>query len=165
MLLAGRPLWIKRVMSEYEICESETDRIEEYYRLFGEFKEEANLPVYDDNTIYKLIPIMGDSNDTITLDLRKNGKIIGVIAGVIIEHPFERGRFGLVELVWYIDKEYRKSLWSIRLFKAFEKAGIERGVKYIVMGLRTESPNFENLQRFYTKVGYSPAEISYIKAL
>ena len=166
MLLAGRPLWIKRVMSEYEICESETDRIEEYHQLLEEFSKEGNLvPVYDSETVYEFISTMHNSNDAVTLDLRKNGKVIGVIAGVFIEHSFERGRFGLVELVWYIAKEYRKSLWSIRLFKAFEKAGIERGVKYIVMGLMKENTNFEALHRFCTKVGYSPLEINYIKVL
>jgi helix-turn-helix protein len=165
MLLAGRPLWIKRVMSEYEICESETDRIDEYYQLMEEFNKEANLQVYDSKTVYEFISTMHNSNDTVTLDLRKNGKVIGLIGGIIMEHPFERGRFGLVELVWYVTKECRKSLWSIRLFKAFEKVGIERGIKYIVTGLMKERTNFESLQKFYTKVGYNPLEINYIKVL
>ena len=160
MLLAGRPLWIKRVMSEYEICESETDRIDEYYQLMEEFNKEANLQVYDSKTVYEFISTMHNSNDTVTLDLRKNGKVIGLIGGVIMEHPYERGRFGLAELVWYVTKECRKGFWSIRLFKAFEKAGIERGVKYIAIAPRIESTN---IQKFLTKVGYSPAEINYIK--
>jgi hypothetical protein len=163
MLLAGRPLWIKRVMSEYEICESETDRIEEYYYLLEEFDKEEDLQVYDSKTVYEFISTMHNSNNTVTLDLRKNGKVIGLIGGIIMEHPYERGRFGLVELVWYVTKKCRKSLWSIRLFKAFEKAGIERGVKYITMSLRIESDHFKNLQKFLTKVDYSPVEVNYIK--
>ena len=55
MLLAGRPLWIKRVMSEYEICESETDRIEEYHQLLEEFSKEVDLLRNDVELVSKRI--------------------------------------------------------------------------------------------------------------
>ena len=162
MLLAGRPLWIKRVMSEYEISKCEKKFVEQYSALMDEFVNEYGTPFYDKNYVETLIDIVIPADDSICLHLLKNGKVIGVVLGIIQLHPFAPSLTVLTEMAWFVTKEERKTSWSIRLMKAFEDKGKEAGTDYIVLALIGQLQG-DRLQAIYERMGYSLVEKSFFK--
>ena len=100
--------------------------------------------------------------DHIILIAEKDGKQIGVIAGVVAPNPFNSKYLGLAEIMWWVKEEYRGSSAALKLLHAFEKAGKERGVDYMTMVRTMYTPE---LDKVYKKRGYIPAETTFLKEL
>ena len=100
--------------------------------------------------------------DHIILIAEQNGKQAGVIAGIIAPNPFNTKYLGLAELMWWVKEEYRGSSHALKLLRAFEEAGKERGVDYITMVRTMYTPE---LDKVYKKRGYIPAETTFLKEL
>jgi len=164
MLLAGRPLWIKQVMSEYEISKGEKKFVEQYLALIDEFDNETQLEYYKKEDIINVINSVIDGDNTIHFHLLKDGIPIGFISGIITSHIYDSSQKVLMEFGWFITKEERKTLWSVRLLKTFEKAGKEAGANSVFMILRTNLTDTK-VEDFYLRSGYTLVEKSFCKRL
>ena len=89
----------------------------------------------------------------------KNHDLIGVIGGLITPECTS-GRRVATELFWFVDHEKRNDSDGIRLFKAFEKECIQRGVQEIRVG---RGAGHDRLHTFYEKKGYRYLESMYLK--
>lgn len=83
--------------------------------------------------------------------------------GMIIGHsdspPFSLDRVAS-EVAWWVDEDKRGSRGSLLLFKAYQDWALRVGSKITQMAMLDD---VTNLEKFYTKQGFRPAERSYIK--
>jgi len=87
------------------------------------------------------------------------GEVSGVLLGVCSEMYMSRVKVA-TELAWFVSKESRGARTSLGLLKMFEEWASEVGADYVVMG---DIKGVADLSSFYTKMGYSPSETTYIK--
>lgn len=85
----------------------------------------------------------------------------GMIVGMSSELPFSSD-LATMEMAWWVDEERRGSRESLLLMKAYEDWAVRVGAKVIQMAMLDESTN---LDKFYLRQGYRPAERSYIKEI
>jgi GNAT superfamily N-acetyltransferase len=85
------------------------------------------------------------------------GELAGMIGVIATIHPYS-GESVLSELFWYCAPEARGG--GVKLFLAAEKWGRENGVVHSIMG----APD-ERVAQFYTRMGYAPFDMNYIKKL
>jgi GNAT superfamily N-acetyltransferase len=119
-------------------------------------------------TPYKDLPFnKGGIRDLFDAYLRNPSHVIflmfdhGMIAGMAMEPVFSHALVA-TELAWWVDHEHRKTQDSIDLMLAYEEWARRIGAKVVQMAMLDE---VTNLDRFYRKQGYRPAERSYIKEL
>lgn len=92
---------------------------------------------------------------------KDNGRMVGGL-GCIGYHCFNDGGVIAFEMFWFISQAYRGSL-GLRLFKEFEKwADSVKAKKIICAGLL---PNIGKIHKFYTRKGFTAAEVHYIKEI
>jgi N-acetylglutamate synthase-like GNAT family acetyltransferase len=96
-----------------------------------------------------------------SLVLECEGKVVGVIAGMITSIPTCAGKI-YQEAVWFVSKPYRK--YGIRLLKTLEENCIAQGITHIIMAHMMNSKS-DKLDIFYRKSGFMPFEVHYIKSL
>jgi len=162
MLLAGRPLWINRLMSNYEIGVLTKEFVSEYSKLIDSFDDETNFEYYNKQSVINVINSTIEADNAVRFHLLKDNIPIGLIAGLILPHINDTSEIVLMELAWFIRKEDRGSIWSIKLFKKFEEAGKKAGATSIMMILRQNLED-HNVDNFYRKMGYTLSEKSFIK--
>ncbi len=83
----------------------------------------------------------------------------GMIVGHCASSPFSKDKI-TSELAWWVDEEYRGSRDSLLLMKAYEDWCVRVGSKITQMAMLDQSTD---LEKFYRKSGYIPAERSFIK--
>lgn len=89
------------------------------------------------------------------------GYVTGLF-GALLSYDLNNGAVIAAEAFWYVKKEFRGKLDSIRLFKTFEQWGTDIGAtRFQMTHLLTE--NASKLEEFYTRNGYRAIEINYIK--
>jgi GNAT superfamily N-acetyltransferase len=94
-----------------------------------------------------------------TFVLLDDGKVIGVIAGQIVEQIMSYKKV-YQESIWYVDENYRK--YGIKLLRHLEQWCADTGITQVVMARMVNSMG-EKVDRFYRKMGYEPLEVHYIK--
>lgn len=91
-----------------------------------------------------------------------DGKAIGMVAGVkapmIMNNDYTVG----AELAWWVEPEYRKTSAGLKLLKFAENLARKAGVHMWSMML-LESSEPEKIAKIYDKMGYKPAERTYLK--
>jgi len=129
-------------------------------RLLQEFHKEA-LEEYgldcESHQIEKAI----NENKSEVLVLEMDGKVVGLIAGTIIDYPLQKAKI-FQELIWYVSKSYRK--YGISLLKELEKRCKERGI-YTVIMVAMGNSMAAKLDRLYRITGYKLLETHYIKVI
>jgi GNAT superfamily N-acetyltransferase len=99
----------------------------------------------------------GERIGIIALD---DGKPVGMIGGAITLFIFGGIRM-CQEIAWWVEPEYRQSGVGKELVKALEYWANKMDCKFVTMSALDK----EHLPKFYEKLGYSFAEISYMKAV
>jgi len=89
-------------------------------------------------------------------------KIRGFALIVVSPFVFNLDKKIAGELAWYVDPQYRGQRAGLALLDKAERIAKRRGCDYISMISMDHSMNVGPL---YEKVGYSPAETTYIKEL
>lgn len=89
----------------------------------------------------------------------KEGKLIGILAGKLINFPFSTDRI-YQEALWFVCKEYRSV--GLRLMNRLVEWCKEQGIKFIVTS-RIANFKPEKLDAFYKRIGFIPYEVNYIK--
>jgi hypothetical protein len=101
--------------------------------------------------------LSGNKSDLIIILSDAPGMIIGHSSAT----PFSTKRVAS-ELAWWIDEGSRGTRDALLLFKAYEDWSVRIGATICQMAMLDESTN---LEKFYLKNGYRPAERSFIKEL
>lgn len=92
----------------------------------------------------------------------ENGKVVGVIGGMLLPSIFNKTQLIGQETVWFVNKDYRKGTIGLKLIKAFEYECLERGANLIIMGLMGNL-NTDILDKYYKRHNYKLLEREYIK--
>lgn len=90
-------------------------------------------------------------------------KVIGVIAGVLINSYFDINKKMATEFIWYVNKKYRGNSASVRLLKTFEKYCKENKADTVTMIAPHYSENSKEIGFFYERQGYKKLETHYLK--
>ncbi len=116
-----------------------------------EFDEKKVNGIYD-------AYLKSDKKDIIVI-IAEDDKPFGFIVGICESLPFSSDKVAM-ELAWWVDEDHRGHRDSILLMKAYEDWSVRVGAKMTQMAMLEE---VTDLHRFYKKMGYRPAETSYIK--
>ncbi|MFH1640601.1 MAG: GNAT family N-acetyltransferase [Candidatus Omnitrophota bacterium] len=136
------------------------DDKEDIAELLKEFHEEALKEYglkFEGTEVYKAI----EDNRENAMVLEVNNRIIGVIAGKIVEYPLQKTKL-FQEIVWFVSKNYR--LHGIRLLKEMENRCKAQGIGMMIMVAMGNSMT-EKLDKFYKRIGYRLLETHYLKAI
>jgi GNAT superfamily N-acetyltransferase len=90
-----------------------------------------------------------------------SGSIRGAIGGVVYPDPYS-GDLVATEFFWFVEPQHRGA--GLRLYRLFERWAIERGARELRMVHLLDSQP-EQLAKLYVRLGYTPAETHYSKAL
>lgn len=94
---------------------------------------------------------------------RDGSKIIGVIAGAVVQAPLV-GTSMASELIWYVEPAYRKKNIAAELLTLYEKWADDSGAQYITLSHYNNKLG-ETVGVLYEKRGFKKMEVSYIKEL
>lgn len=117
---------------------------------------------FDLETLYETVQNFIDNQIGIVAE--KEGKIVGIIGGMIAPSMFDKSQKIGQESVWYVTQEERKGRTGIKLIKAFEEECIKRGANAIIM-IHMANLYPEILDRLYRMNGFRLMESNYIKGV
>lgn len=77
-----------------------------------------------------------NSDDGIVMLAEVNGRIVGGIAGVVVEHWFSVSKVAQ-DFALFIEPEHRGGMLAVRLLRQYEKWAFEQGAVAVEMGINT----------------------------
>ncbi len=128
--------------------------------LLKEFHAES---LTDYNILYneKIMRLLMDKFLGSSFVLEDNGKIVGVLGGLITVYPLNNEKM-YQEFVWFVSKKYR---WhGARLYFRMITYCKENGIHKVLMG-NLGNNNCERFDKFYEKMGFKLLEKHYLKDL
>lgn len=143
-------------------------------RPLGSWEEEDILPIarqfYEESQVSTGTTVGGFSDERCLMNWRsfplrhavglwEDGELVGVLAGFIAPQ-FMTGEPLAQEMFWYVKKEHRGALASIRMFEAFENWAAQCGCYGIMMASLSHAPGVEAL---YKRRGYLHIESHHLK--
>jgi len=93
---------------------------------------------------------------------QEEGKIIGLLAGIITQHHFNYDFQYFQEAMWYILPEYRSQGIADKLLEVVTRECASRGCRRMVVG-HTENVTPRELATYYQSKGFELFETHYIK--
>lgn len=132
------------------------------YTMCKKFIEQTVYNEYMNEDVFKTIVqsfLTDTSNERVGILAFEDDKPIGMIGGAIAYFIFGGVKYA-TEVAWWVEPEYRKSGIGKELIEAFEYWANQVGCKFVSM-----SALDKELPKFYEKLDYSFAEVSYIKGL
>jgi GNAT superfamily N-acetyltransferase len=93
----------------------------------------------------------------IDVDGEIQGALIGLLSEFYMSHTVQA-----TEVAWFVSKEFRGKVSSIKLVKHFEKWAKVNGASYVGMG---DIESISSLGSLYTRMGYNKAETIYLKEI
>jgi len=134
------------------VVELTKDFFEESISDYGLTLDDITIRETISNYIKNLVGIVAEDE----------GKVIGVIGGMLLPSIFNKNQLIGQETVWYVQKNYRNGSVGLKLIKSFEDECKSRGTDLIIMGLMGNL-NTEILDKYYKKRNYKLLEREYIK--
>lgn len=95
----------------------------------------------------------------------REGRIVGMICGVIFTWYFNSKYKSGQELFWYVKPEYRRTTVGVRLIKELEQRAKEKGCTTWIMISEYDMGNHDYMDNLYKRMGYRNYETGYIKDL
>ena len=92
----------------------------------------SDIPFNRTDTLNTLLAML-ESDDGILLVYEHDGRVVGMIAGVMFPWYFNVKHRSGQELFWYVAPEFRKSTAGVRLLKELEKKAKEKGATTFIM--------------------------------
>jgi N-acetylglutamate synthase-like GNAT family acetyltransferase len=89
----------------------------------------------------------------------ENNKVVGLL-GFIVNNHFYTGERTAVELMWYVEPEFRKSWTAVALLRRGHAVAKEMGAKKMQCAAPTEE-----VGKAYEALGYSKLEVAYQRTL
>lgn len=118
-----------------------------------------NTMTYSEDKVSDALEDAFDNKDMIILGYVKDNEVVGIIIGGTISCMFSEDLIAN-ELVWFMKKDHRNGLSSVKLHKAFEYWAKE--VKK-VSGVVMAHLNDDKVSKYYRKQGYAKREEAYYK--
>ena len=128
-------------------------------RRFHEASPYSDLTFSEEQTRAVFEKYLKSNKTEIVIILSCDPKPMGMIIGACTGLPFSEDKVAS-ELAWWVDEDKRGSRDSLLLFKAYQDWALRVGSKITQMAMLD---GVTNLNNFYLKQGYVPAERSYIK--
>lgn len=130
--------------------------------LCREFIKEVGPPLkFDKKKIETFLTNAILSDACLVLVMESEGEVTGGLVGVISEHPF-LPMVMASELGWFVSKEKRGSIESIKLIKHFEQWARNVGAHSISMA---DESKLNDLSNLYQRLGYTLMERTYTKEI
>jgi GNAT superfamily N-acetyltransferase len=126
------------------------------------FKQELDQEYCGQSVAFLLQGLMNDDHGFVLVVEDEEQQVRGFALIAVSPFVFNLNRKMAGELAWYVDPEYRGHRAGLTLLKKAELVAQRRGCDYLSMISMNHSMNVGPL---YEKVGYSPAETTYIKEL
>lgn len=124
-------------------------------KLLLSFKKNSELP-FSTNAAWALALFQNCVNDKNKIAIIKDGGILlGAISNSLLG-PFKQAQ----EIVWWVEPDKRGS--SINMVRMYEKWACENGCKFIEL---KSLEKFKEVEKLYSKIGYSPIETSWVKVV
>jgi len=120
----------------------------------GPYKDEIKNPAQAAQTAASVM----SGNGRILL-AEDDGKAVGLFGFIIYPH-FYTGRTTAIELMWYVEPEYRHGFTAIALLRAAQRVAKELGAEKMQCSAPTEE-----VGRAYEMVGYKKLEVAYQRTL
>jgi hypothetical protein len=134
-------------------------------KLTEAFMKEAKvLEYYNEYNLKNLYKHYIPNVDGVFLLLINKETVVGIVGGIVQQHMFNPEKVVLTELLWYVNKENRKSRKSLELIKRFEKEGKNLGASEIFLTLKSFLKD-KAVQTFYEKIGYVEQERTFSKEI
>ena len=95
------------------------------------------------------------------LVLEMDGKIVGLIAGKVVDYPLQTTKI-FQETIWFVSKNYRR--YGLMLLKELEKRCKSQGIGMVIM-VALGSSMKDKLDRVYKMMGYRELETHYIRVI
>jgi len=130
--------------------------------LIYSFKEETESDEISDDSVRSLLDHIIECEDGVGLVLCEGSLIVGTILGAIQQHVYNPSLLILIELVWYVSPDKRKSLSNIKLLKHFEEEGRLKGANQSYVTLRE---NMKDVSKIYERLGYTKQESTFVRKL
>lgn len=122
-----------------------------------------NKFTFDLDKTRKLIEFLVTNSNGIVIVAERDGKLIGMLGGMVSEHFFSRDTYAC-DFVVFIDPEHRGGSTVIRMIKLFEQRAKDLGAKEVSLGISTEV-NTERTANLYEKLGYMRSSVGTIKRI
>ena len=144
-----------------DIIELSDSRFPEFFELVKAMvtESEFNEAKPDFASIWRLHK---NENTNAFLAIDQN-KAVGFISGILTPYFFSK-KMRVIDLGFYITKEYRGSRAAIKLIKALEVWTRQNNVTDICLGQWT-AINMEKTQQFYNRLGYKTVGFNTVKHL
>lgn len=128
------------------------------------FYEEGNLVGnYDPETFVKNWTVFLEKGLGVIFIMESMGKFAGALGGILFMDP-NNNDVSATELFWYVLPEHRNGIEPVRLLLAFEHWAKEMGARRVSM-MHTFGTQVEQLSGIYTRLGYRPLEVHYVKEI
>ena len=142
------------------IREAVKDDVEQILDLVHEFQKES-IDKYNVFCDDKIAREYISNNLKAALVMLKDNKIIGLIAGTIVNYPLNLKPM-YQETMWFMTKEYRK--YGVKLLKELERRLKLANINQMVIAHMSNCKS-EKLERFYNRCGFELMEMQYFKTL
>lgn len=144
----------------FRIEEKHLRNLKQTLDLIEEFKEEADLPFYDRQSVKDLTQYVVQNQDGVGFSLHKDDKVIGFIGGFFTQYLYDNTKYVLNEVLWFVTKEARGTKHSLKLLNLFLEAGKEAdGITFT----NQEQLNSSGLDLVLKRKGFRQMERNYIK--
>ena len=144
------------------IREIEVNELSSVMDLCDLFNQEAASKYYTREHAEEMVHTCLDTPQGVCFGLYTDDKLVGLIIGVVQGHPFNPEEVILFEFAWFVQKEFRGSLSSIKLVKMFEQRGKELGAVTCLMTVRS---SLKSVKEVYERLGYHEEEQTYMRIL
>lgn len=121
----------------------------------GPYADEIDNPEQSAKTA---LGVIQSANGKVLL-AEEDGNAVGLLGFVLYPHYFT-GKQTAIELMWYVEPEFRQSFTAISLLRAGQR--IAKAMGAVKMQFTAPTPE---VGKAYELLGYKPLEISYQKTL
>ena len=97
-----------------------------------------------------------------SLVIEKEGKVVGVVAGIVIPSFFNYRSKIFTEVIWYVKPEYRR--YGLKLYAVLEQTLKNQDIDKITM-INMSNSKAGKIGKFYQKKGYQFMETVWMKQL
>ena len=137
------------------------DKCVEYGYKFFQLSSYNSIP-YDGESVKRMLNVVTDQGLFVVAE--ENGVVVGMAGGITSPAYFNNDYLVGAELFWWVEPEYRDTGVGVKLLVELENRARAADITlWSMMLLETLEP--EKSTEIYKKLGYKPAERTFLKGL
>lgn len=140
-------------VEDYDVCRDEIDAflIDHWHEIA---MNQDVIPLDKDEAEYRALADQGKLH---ILTVRKDGTLVGYIAGIVRTHPHYKSSLHCFTDVFYVRPDCRRGGVGIQLFKKYRETLKARGVKKIFIASKCHL----DLSAIFERLGWARTEVVY----